>query len=116
MTITLITGRKVKIRHFRDGKELPWLSYDDHYNFDYQQSRHLRTEIKLLPGDHLTYECTYDTMNRTGITTAGISTRTEMCYAALWHYPASSLEFCMSQFPIEKHYERWGVEEVQWYD
>lgn len=45
----------MRLRHYRDGKELPWLSSDDNYNFDYQQNRQLLEEIKILPGDQLTY-------------------------------------------------------------
>ena len=47
-------GRELRVRHYRDGKELPWLLSDTHYDFDYQQARLLPQEVKLLPGDHLT--------------------------------------------------------------
>ena len=50
-----LIGRKLKIRHFRNGKELPWLASDDNYNFDYQQNRPLLEEVKIFPGDQLTY-------------------------------------------------------------
>lgn len=50
-----LSGRKLRLRHFRDGIELPWLSTDDNYNFDYQQNRPLLEEVKILPGDQLTY-------------------------------------------------------------
>lgn len=51
----LSSGRKLRLRHFRDGIELPWLSADDNYNFDYQQNRPLLEEVKILPGDQITY-------------------------------------------------------------
>jgi len=50
-----VSGRKLKLRHFRNGIELPWIDYDDNYDFDYQQNKHLREAIKVLPGDQLTY-------------------------------------------------------------
>jgi hypothetical protein len=50
-----ISGRKLKLRHFRQGEELPWLDFDDHYNFDYQQSKQLSKEVRILPGDQITY-------------------------------------------------------------
>jgi len=50
-----LSGRKLKLRHFRDGVELPWIDYDDHYDFNYQQNKHLGEPVKILPGDHLTY-------------------------------------------------------------
>lgn len=49
------SGRRMRLRHYRDGKELPWLSSDDNYNFDYQQNRPILEEIKIFPGDQLTY-------------------------------------------------------------
>jgi len=50
-----LSGRKLKLRHFRNGVELPWLNYDDHYDFNYQQNEHLGKSVKVMPGDHLTY-------------------------------------------------------------
>lgn len=49
-----IAGRKERIRHFRGDEELPFIANDEHYDFNYQNNRHFRTELKLLPGDHLT--------------------------------------------------------------
>jgi len=43
------------VRHFRNGTELPWLDYDEHYDFDFQQNKPLVNEIVVLPGDQLTY-------------------------------------------------------------
>ena len=51
----IVTGRKLKLRHFRDGQELPWVLNDDNHDFDFQQNRPLREELILLPGDELTY-------------------------------------------------------------
>jgi len=48
-------GRQVKLRHFRNGTELPWMSYDDFYHFDYQQNRQLSNQIQVLPGDQISY-------------------------------------------------------------
>ena len=45
-------GKKMRARVFRDGQELPWILHDEHYDFDYQQSRVLR-EFILRPGDHI---------------------------------------------------------------
>jgi len=49
-----IFGTKLKLRHFRnDTIELPWIAYDDKYDFNYQQYRMLDEERKVLPGDRL---------------------------------------------------------------
>jgi hypothetical protein len=47
-------GRKLRLRHFRNGTELPWISSDDNFDFDYQQSHPLQEPVKVLAGDHLT--------------------------------------------------------------
>ncbi len=44
----------MKLRHFRDNQELPWVKNDENYDFEYQQTRPLPDEIKVLRGDHLT--------------------------------------------------------------
>jgi len=44
----------MKLRHFRNGKELPWILNDPHYDFDFQQNAHLPKEVTVLPGDQLT--------------------------------------------------------------
>jgi hypothetical protein len=53
--INISIGRKLKLRLFRNGTELPWLDYDDHYDFDYQQNKPLVEEKVLFPADHLIY-------------------------------------------------------------
>jgi hypothetical protein len=54
-----LSGRKLKIRQFRDGQEQIWPDFDNHYDFDYQQNRHLSKPFKILKGDHLTYGLFY---------------------------------------------------------
>jgi len=56
------SGRKQKVRHFRNGNEIPYLANDEHYDFNYQNNRLLREHVdsrtvdslnKILPGDSL---------------------------------------------------------------
>ncbi|CAG2069210.1 unnamed protein product, partial [Timema podura] len=60
-----LAGRKMKLRHIRDKQELSLIAQDDNYDFNYQQSRTLQTEVLVLPGDELITECVYQTVNRT---------------------------------------------------
>lgn len=46
-------GKKMRTRIIRDGIELPWLSVDNHYNFDYQANRPFQEYRKVFPGDHI---------------------------------------------------------------
>ena len=48
-----LSGRKVRVRHFRESKELHWIANDENYDFNYQQDRPMTSEVKVLPGDHL---------------------------------------------------------------
>jgi len=68
-------ARTVKLRHFRDGEELPWIIYDDFYDSEYQQFRNLDTPVKVLPGDHLMVECEYGSEKEIAVA--------EMCAAVL---------------------------------
>lgn len=56
-----LSGRKIRLRHFRKGKELPRVAEDNNYDFNYQQSRPLKKEVKILPGDDFMVECEYNT-------------------------------------------------------
>ncbi|XP_035702350.1 DBH-like monooxygenase protein 2 homolog [Folsomia candida] len=104
-----ISGRKLKTRHFRGNVELPWIDYDDHYDFDYQQNKPIR-EMQILPGDQITLECTYSSKWANGkAVVGGLSTRHEMCSTFLWHYPRQDMNQCFSETPFEKHYEDFGI-------
>lgn len=126
-----LAGRKLKLRHLRGGNELAPLvqvtSYintivmqpskclfpfqDDHYDFNYQQSRSLTHEIKVLPGDSLITECTYSTLERKKPTLGGYATSEEMCLAFVLHYPKTELAGCYSMPPVKYFFETLGVKE-----
>lgn len=63
-----LTARKIMLRHIRDGVELPPIAKDDHYDFNYQQSRIVSPPRKIYPGDIILTECEFDTTERTTIT------------------------------------------------
>lgn len=104
-----LAGRKLKLRHVRAGKELPPLAQDDHYDFNYQQSRALSQDVIILPGDALVTECTYSTLNRNKPTLGGYSTKEEMCLAFVLHYPRTELAGCYSMSPIKYFFQNLGV-------
>lgn len=106
-----LAGRKLKLRHVRGGKELPPLAQDDHYDFNYQQSRTLSQATTILPGDGLITECSYSTVNRDKPTLGGYSTSEEMCLAFVLHYPRTELAGCYSIPPVKYFFENLGVKE-----
>lgn len=94
-----LASRKMKLRHFRDGEELPWIAYDNSYDFNFQQTRPLRKEINVRKGDHLTVECRYDTTWKKPLTavTGGLSSYSEMCEAWVFYWPRMpDLDVCTS--------------------
>ncbi|XP_067141855.1 DBH-like monooxygenase protein 1 [Centruroides vittatus] len=63
-----LIGKKLKVRHFRNGEELLPLARDLNYDFDFQQFKYLPEERTVLPSDHLVVECTYDSSRRAKVT------------------------------------------------
>lgn len=54
-----IAGRKIKLRHIRNGTELDRIVEDDNYDHNYQQVRQLENETTVLIGDYLITDCAF---------------------------------------------------------
>ncbi|XP_041832716.1 DBH-like monooxygenase protein 2 homolog [Melanotaenia boesemani] len=93
---THLAGRKVRVGHFRDGKQIDFLGLDENYNFEMQQVVSLGGIKTIQHGDEITVECTYNTSDRTKVTKMGLSTTDEMCLAFLFYYPAINVTTCIS--------------------
>lgn len=106
-----LAGRKLSLKHLRGGRELAPIAQDNHYDFNYQQSRVLGQEVTVLPGDVLVTECTYSTAKRNKLTVGGYSTSQEMCLAFVLHYPRTELTGCYSMPPVKHFFETFGVTE-----
>ncbi|XP_073788581.1 DBH-like monooxygenase protein 2 homolog isoform X1 [Danio rerio] len=96
MMHTHLAGRKVRVGHFREGKQIDLLAVDENYNFEFQQVTNLGKTKTVKLGDKLLVECTYNTENRNTLTQGGLSTSDEMCLAFLFYYPAMNLSGCES--------------------
>ena len=59
-----LIGRKIKTRHFRGDTELPWIEFDQNFDFNLQSFRTLDPMVKILRGDQLTVECEFDSTQR----------------------------------------------------
>ena len=78
----------MRLRHIRNGQELPVILQDNNYDFNFQASRQpLKGRGKILPGDEMILECDYQTSGRQGPTFGGLSTREEMCLGFILYYP-----------------------------
>ena len=45
MMHTHLIGTALRVHHFRGDEELPLLAKDDHYDFNFQETRHLPQEV-----------------------------------------------------------------------
>ena len=46
---THLLGREIYAHHYRNNTELPMISKDEHYDFDYQETRHLSDPVVIKP-------------------------------------------------------------------
>ncbi|XP_031837806.2 MOXD1 homolog 1 [Nomia melanderi] len=104
-----LAGRRLSLKHIRQGKELPRIVQDNHFDFEYQQSHTLEKEVKVLPGDELVAECVYGTLDRTKPTLGGYAASQEMCLAFVMHYPRTPLAACYSMTPVKDLFKTLGV-------
>uniref|UniRef100_A0A1I8PU30 DOMON domain-containing protein n=1 Tax=Stomoxys calcitrans TaxID=35570 RepID=A0A1I8PU30_STOCA len=102
-------GRKMTLRHVRDGKEMPRIIEDDNYDYNYQQVRQLENETVVLPGDYIITDCAYETSSRKRPTFGGYSTKQEMCLSFITYYPRIDLAGCYSMTPVREFFETFGV-------
>merc|ERR1711963_67793 len=86
-----LAGRALRTRVIRNGTELPPLASDMSYDFDYQEMRALKQEMKLQKGDSLVVECKYETTTRDHVTYGGLGTQDEMCLSFAMYYPRRPL-------------------------
>merc|ERR550532_42389 len=108
-----LAGRKMRLRHIRNGKELPVILQDNNYDFNFQASRQPpKGRGKILPGDEMILECDYETTGRQGPTFGGLSTREEMCLGFILYYPRSKLADCRSLPTLETAMQGFGIKSV----
>lgn len=104
-----LAGRKLSLKHIREGTELPTIVQDNHFDFDYQQSHTLDKEVKILPGDEIVAECVYGTLDRPNATLGGYAADQEMCLAFVVHYPRTELAACYSMTPVRDLFKTLGI-------
>jgi hypothetical protein len=110
---THILGRKMKIGLVRNGEELAPIAQESNVNAEYLENRVFHRASKLLPGDHVTVECTYNTYDREQFTLGGDSIDEEICSATLMYYPRQdSLVSCNSQTNVAHLLKALGIEKL----
>ncbi|XP_065886142.1 DBH-like monooxygenase protein 1 homolog [Dysidea avara] len=107
---THVIGVYLKLRHIRNGKELPPIDANLHHDSAFQQHTAIPL-VKVLPGDELILECGYNSSNRGFTTFGGESTREETCLAFISYYPATPVTACASITNLAS-YHQWLMEFV----
>lgn len=106
-------GRKIKIGIVRSGEEIEPLAQESSVNSEYFENRVFDKVKKILPGDHITVECTYNTFKREQFTLGGESADEEVCMATLMYYPKQEqLVSCYSQSNIANLLKALGIENL----
>lgn len=106
-------GRKIKLGIVRNGAEIEPIAQESNLNSAYVENRVFSKVRKILPGDHITVECTYNTFKREQFTLGGESADEEICAATLMYYPKQEqLVSCFSQSNIETLLKALGIENL----
>uniref|UniRef100_A0A8D0GG03 DOMON domain-containing protein n=1 Tax=Sphenodon punctatus TaxID=8508 RepID=A0A8D0GG03_SPHPU len=107
---THLAGRGVKTVQYRNGEQVRFICEDRMYDFTLQETRDLKNEIIIKPGDEILVECSFQTLDRTGITFGGPSTLNEMCLSFLFYYPRNNISSCMGYPDIQYIAQQLGQE------
>ncbi|KAJ8916282.1 hypothetical protein NQ315_016423 [Exocentrus adspersus] len=106
-------GKQVALRHIRAGVEQAPVASDDNVDSDYQEYRKLGVPVKILPGDHLITQCTYNSSGRSAITLGGLTSREETCLVMGLYYPRiKSLAACHSLPSLPTVLHSLGIQEL----
>ncbi|KAJ9581419.1 hypothetical protein L9F63_023400 [Diploptera punctata] len=105
-------GRKFRLRHLRQRNELPPISRDYNYDYNYQEYRRLVKPVIVYPGDHLIAECVYNSVERSTITLGGLTSREEMCLVFGYYYPRVDLSLCHSLPSLPTVLHSLGIQEL----
>lgn len=91
-----LLARKIRTRIIRNGTELEPLVVDNNYDFNFQEFRNPPNARKIMSGDALVVDCTYDSTQRSTVTYGGLATTDEMCLSFIVYYPKMGLDLCES--------------------
>lgn len=80
-------GKTIKVRLVRNSKELYPIAQDHNLDSEYLEYRILGKGVKILPGDDLVVECSYDSYDKSKLTLGGYEAQQEICQAMLVYYP-----------------------------
>lgn len=100
----------------RKHEELLPISFDGNVHAGYAEFRKISPPSRVLPGDSMIVECTYNSSARETITLGGITTREESCNVFAVYYPRQKkLSGCHSLPSLPTVLHSLGIEELAMY-
>lgn len=106
-------AHQVRLRHVRHTGDLLPLANDENVHSPYVEYRAVQPARRVLPGDRLVVECTYDSSARESITLGGTAALSETCQMLAVYWPRQRrLTECHSLPSLPTVLRSLGIEEL----
>lgn len=107
-------GKSIKVGVVRNGTELQPLARDRSIDSSYLEYRTFENAVRVLPGDDLTVECVYNSLDKPKLTLGGFETQQEVCQATLIYYPRQEkLTMCQSKPKTKNFLKALSIDKLQ---
>jgi hypothetical protein len=108
-------GRTIKVRWVRDGKEHYPIAQDYNLDSEYFEYRTFNNKgIRILPGDDIIVECSYDSIDKSKLTLGGYGIQQEICLATLVYYPRQDIiSTCLSKPKTKNFLKSLNIEKLK---
>jgi Copper type II ascorbate-dependent monooxygenase, C-terminal domain/Copper type II ascorbate-dependent monooxygenase, N-terminal domain len=107
-------GQSIKVRLVRNGKELPPIAQDHSLDSNYLEYRSVAKGVKILPGDDIMVECSYDSYEKSKLTLGGYEAQQEICQATLVYYPKQEhMSSCQSKAKTRNFLKSLNIEKLK---
>lgn len=86
-SIQSITPFSISLPQIRDHEDLVPIAIDSAVQSGYTEYRQISPAARVMPGDSMVVECSYDSLDRDSITLGGTTERSESCNVLAVYYP-----------------------------
>jgi hypothetical protein len=107
-------GKTIKVRLVRNGNEHFPIAQDHNLDSEYLEYRTFSKGIKILPGDDIVVECSYDSFEKSKLTLGGFGAQQEICLATLVYYPRQeTVSTCLSKPKTKNFLKSLNIEKLK---
>lgn len=107
-------GKSIKVGLVRNGTELQPITRDRFVDSAYLEYRTFENSVRVLPGDDLMVECSYNSLDKSKLTLGGFETQQEVCQATLIYYPRQEkLTMCQSKPKTKNFLKALSIDKLQ---